>query len=205
MKNGPILSGITGGICFAAPYLLLGTAPATLPISILTGVLGFGAGMLVFSDNRRADLNIDVEHEDVSQILSKAKKMNADIMGMINKVEDPDLQIDIREIYRTTNKIIEAVGKTPKKLKNIQTFFSYYLPETLKLLRKYDEIENQKLGKSVDEYMIRTRSMVSKINKAFNEQLAHLYQEDMIDSEAEMKVFDSMMKSEGFDGNDFNL
>ena len=207
MKNGPILSGIAGGICFAAPYILFGaTLGATaIPVSILTGVLGYGAGILVFSDDKAKEINIDIDNENVEQVLVKAKKMNSDIMGMVNRVEDASLQTDIRQIYQTANKIISTVEKKPKKLKYVSTFFSYYLPETLKLLRKYDEIENQKLGKSGDEFMEKTRGMISKIKGAFNEQLAHLYQEDMLDTDAEMKVFDSMMKSEGFDGNDFKL
>ena len=207
MKNGPILSGIAGGICFAAPYILFGaTLGATaIPVSILTGVLGYGAGILVFSDDKAKEINIDIDNENVEQVLVKAKKMNSDIMGMVNRVEDASLQTDIRQIYQTANKIIRTVEKKPKKLKYVSTFFSYYLPETLKLLRKYDEIENQKLGKSGDEFMEKTRGMISKIKGAFNEQLAHLYQEDMLDTDAEMKVFDSMMKSEGFDGNDFKL
>ena len=41
------------------------------------------------------------------------------------------------------------------------------------------------------------------VDIAFKEQLAHLYQEDIIDTNAEMKVFDSMIKSEGFGGNEF--
>ena len=209
MRNGPILSGIAGGICFAAPYMILSGpfgVTTALSVSIITGVLGFGAGTLVFSDTQSADdMTIDTEHEEIDDVITKAKKMNADIIGMVNRVEDPDLQLDIRAIYQTTSKIINTVSKTPKKIKYVQTFFNYYLPETLKLLRKYDEIENQRLGKTGDEFMARTRKMISKIKDAFNEQLAHLYQEDMIDSDASMKVFDSMMKSEGFDGNDFKL
>ena len=204
MKNGPIFSGIAGGICFAVPYLIL-SGPMVVPVSIAAGVLGFGAGTLVFSDSKRKDITIDMEHEDVEQILVKAKKMNSDIIGMVNRVENDDLKNDIRTIYQTTNKIISTVEKTPKKIKYVSTFFSYYLPETLKLLRKYDEIENQKLGKSSDKFMEDTRKMISKIKGAFNEQLAHLYQEDMLDTDASMKVFDSMMKSEGFEGNDFKL
>lgn len=203
MKNGPILSGIAGGICFAAPYLIFG--PGALPASIISGVLGFGAGTLLFSDSKPKEISIDTEHEDFQKVLTKAKKMNNDIMGMVNRVEDPDLQIDIRETYKTAKKIIEVVEKNPNKIKYVNTFFNYYLPETLKLLRKYDEIENQRIGKSGDEFMARTRKMISKIKDAFKEQLAHLYQEDLIDTDADMKVFDSMMKSEGFDGNDFKL
>lgn len=208
MKNGPILSGIAGGICFAVPYMILSGpigAPMALSASILTGVFGFGAGTLLFNDSKMREYTIDTEKEDVEQVLAKAKKMSSDIMGMVNRVEDPDLQIDIREIYQASNKIINTVAKTPKKIKYVQTFFNYYLPETLKLLRKYDEIENQKLGKAGDEFMLKTRKMVSKIKVAFNEQLAHLYQEDMIDTDAEMKVFDTMIKSDGFDGSDFKL
>ena len=203
MKNGPILSGIAGGICFATPYLIFGHS--ALPISILIGIIGFGAGTLVFSDEKAKEYTIDTEHEDVEQILAKAKKLNNDICGMVNKVEDLDLQKDIKEVYQISNKIINTVAKSPKKLKYVQTFFSYYLPETLKLLCKYDEIENQRLGKSGDEFMLKTRKMISKIKIAFNQQLAHLYQEDMIDTDADMKVFDSMIKSEGFDGNEFKL
>ena len=208
MKNGPILSGIAGGICFAAPYLILSGqlgATTVLSVSLFTGILGFGAGTLVFSDSKTKEYTIDTEHENIEQVLAKAKKMNTDIIAMVNKVEDQDLQIDIREIYQTSNKIISTVEKSPKKIKYVQTFFNYYLPETLKLLQKYDEIENQRLGKSSDDFMIKTRKMISKINSVFNEQLAHLYQEDMIDTDADMKVFDSVIKSEGFDGNDFKL
>lgn len=202
MKNGPIISGIIGAACFAVPYAALGLS---IPFSLLTGVLGFGAGALVFSDNKLKDISIDIENEDVNEILAKAKKMNSDIIGMVNRVEDSGLQTDIRAIYQTTSKIIDTVSKSPKKIKNVQNFFSFYLPETLKLLRKYDEIENQRLGKTGDEFMVKTRKMISKIKDSFNEQLAHLYQEDIIDTDADMKVFDSMMKSEGLDGNDFKL
>ena len=108
MKNGPILSGITGGICFAVPYFIL-SGPAVIPVSIITGVLGFGAGTLVFSDSKSKDITIDMEHEDVEQILVKAKKMNSDIIGMVSRVENIDLQNDIRAIYQITSKIINTV------------------------------------------------------------------------------------------------
>ena len=206
MKNEPIISGIAGGVCFTATLFGLGlSAPYAIPISLLTGILGYGASALVFSDSKPREYTIDLEHEDIEQILSKAKKMNSDIIGMVAKVEDKGLQADIKEIYQTSSKIIDTVSKSHKKIKYVQTFFNYYLPETLKLLRKYDEIENQKLGKSSDEFMTKTRKMISKIKESFKEQLVHLYQEDMLDTSADMKVIDSMMKSEGLDGNDFKL
>ncbi len=41
-------------------------------------------------------------------------------------------------------KIIETVEKKPDSYKKMNNFFGYYLPVTINILTKYDEIENQK-------------------------------------------------------------
>ena len=46
--------------------------------------------------------------------------------------------------------------------------------------------------------------MVSDINVAFNKILNNLYQSEIIDTDAEMKVFNSMLKSEGFSDNELD-
>ena len=90
----------------------------------------------------------------------------------------------------------------------MNNFFGYYLPVTINILTKYDEIENQKLNtEDSKKFMESTQKMVKKINEAFTKQLSNLYQSDMIDTDAEMKVFDTMLKSDGYDvdDNDFKI
>ena len=90
----------------------------------------------------------------------------------------------------------------------MNNFFNYYLPVTINILTKYDEIENQKLNtEDSKKFMDSTQKMVKKINEAFKKQLSNLYQSDMIDTDAEMKVFDTMLKSDGYDvdDNDFKI
>ena len=41
-------------------------------------------------------------------------------------------------------------------------------------------------------------SMIEKIKNAFEEQLSNIYQTEMVDTDAELKVFESMLKSDGF-------
>lgn len=53
--------------------------------------------------------------------------------------------------------------------------------------------------------MEQAKKMISVINEAFKKQLAMLYQSDLIDADAEMKVLDSMLKADGFDSTDFDL
>ena len=41
--------------------------------------------------------------------------------------------------------------------------------------------------------------MIGEINKSYKNILAELYKSDIVDMDAEMKVFDSLLKADGFD------
>ncbi len=124
---------------------------------------------------------------------------------MVNKIEDAPLRQNIRDVSETIGKIIDTIEKNPKKYNKMNNFFEYYLPVTLNILNRYDEIENQRLNsEDSKKFMMQTKNMMEKINDAFNNQLANLYQSDIVDTDVEMKVFDSMLKADGYDtSNDF--
>ena len=109
---------------------------------------------------------------------------------MVNKIEDAPLRQNIRDVSETIGKIIDTIEKNPKKYNK---------------MNKYDEIENQRLNSEESKkFMTQTKNMMEKINDAFKNQLANLYQSDIVDTDAEMKVFDSMLKVDGYDtSNDF--
>lgn len=129
--------------------------------------------------------------------------MNNKIEKIKPKIEDASIVATINEISETVKKIIDTIENKPEKLKKTDNFFNYYLPVTVNILNKYDEIENQKL--TTDEsmkFMESSKDMIMKINDAFKKQLSSLYQSDMIDTDAEMKVFESMLKSDGYNLDD---
>lgn len=129
--------------------------------------------------------------------------MNNKIEKIIPKIEDIELANIIKEISETATKIIDTIESKPEKLKKNNNFFNYYLPVTVNILNKYDEIENQRLTTEESKrFMESTKEMVTKINDAFKNQLSNLYQSDMIDTDAEMKVFDSMLKADGYNFDD---
>ena len=200
MKKGYIVSAILGAGFVAGP-LFMGMQ---LPVALGMGVVAYVAGNLIFSEKETIQT---VSSENLYDLLSSAKKINSEICSMIEKIEDKELQDDIREIYRIADKIIDTISKNPTKQKKANNFFQYYLPVTLKILQKYDEIENQRL-ESVEgkEFMKNTKNMIRTIKKSFNEQLSNLYQADMIDTDADMKVFKTMLKTDGYSEiEDFNI
>ena len=176
-----------------------------ISVAIILEIIGIIVGNLLFSANNKTQKNVEIKEYNIKNVLEEAKKMNADILNMINRVEDDILKENIREIYQTASKIINAVSKDNKKMRNVKNFFTYYLPETLQLLKKYDAIENQKLGNASNDFMKKTQDIVVKINEAFKKQLEQIYQDDIIDTSADIKVFDAVIKSDGYGESDFKI
>ena len=203
MKKKYMYSCLLGGAFFAVPYLALGIS--AIP-SAAIGIAAYGAGVLLFNDKQKVDISSNITMED-KQTLKTAKELAIKMNRIINELEEPKIVQNARKICDTSNKIIETVEKKPNKLKNIRNFLNYYLPVTIKILERYDEIENQKLDtESAKRFMDSVEEMIDKIKKAFEEQLSNIYQTEMVDTDAELKVFESMLKSDGFlDEIDFNV
>ena len=139
-------------------------------------------------------------------MLENAKKQNKHILEMRSFIDSKEVNSYLTEIHDSTAKIIKTIEKSPKKIKNIDNFFDYYLPITVKIVDRYDEIENQNLS-SVDskKFINSTSSMLEAVNKAFKNILNNLYQSEFVDMDAEMKVFSSMLKADGFDDNELEV
>lgn len=202
MKNSSFLSAIVGGAFFAVPYL--GLSVGIIP-SLALGAGAFGASELIFSDKRYTN-KLKNNDPDLYEKIITAKETNTQIAKMVSLIEDKNMQNDLIQIHDSVEKIISVVEKKPEKYKKVKTFFDYYLPVTINILRKYDEIENQRLiSDESKDLMKSTQNMVKKINDSFKMQLSALYQDEIIDVDAEMKVIDSMLKSEGLDDNNIKV
>lgn len=193
VKYKEAVSAVVGSAFFAVPYLAL-----SLPLlpSALIGTGAFIAGELLLS----SDEEKQILTESVKKTLDKAKNESKDIYNMRNKIEDNDLKKYLISISNSANKIISTIEKEPKKIRKIANFFDYYLPVTLSIIKRYDEIENQNLSsKEMKEFISSTKLMLKSADEAFNKILERLYQNDMINIDADMKVFNSMLKADGYD------
>ena len=178
-------------------YHILQSGISAIP-SAAIGVAAYSAGMLLFNDKTKIDISSNITLGD-KEALNEAKELVKRMDEVIYKLEDPKLVQNAKQICSTSNKIIETVEKKPNKLKNVRNFLNYYLPVTLKILERYDEIENQKLTtNSAKKFMSSVEEMVEKIKDAFEKQLSSIYQEEIVDTDAELKVFESMLKTDGF-------
>ncbi len=197
MKNKEIVSAVLGSAFFAVPYLGLSVA---LGPSLLIGCAAFGASELMFSGVKPKLSLKDVDRPLYLKV-SDAKKQNKEILNLIPKVESSETRGNLNDIHSTVSKILSVIEKEPKKAKRLHNFFDYYLPVLLKIVSRYDEIENQKLkSKEGKEFMVKADKMIFETKNAFDTILDGLYQKELMDADAEMKVYDLMLKADGITG-----
>ena len=194
MKNKEVVSAIVGSAFFAVPYL--GMSIALAP-ALAIGCVAFGASELVLSGVENKETLKDTNRKLYLKITT-AEKQNKEILNLIPKVESIQTRKNLSEIHSTINKIITTIQSNPKKADHIDNFFDYYLPVLIKIVNRYDEVENQKLiSKEGKDFMIKADKMISDTNRAFETILSSLYQKDIMDADAEMKVYNLMLKADG--------
>lgn len=193
MKNKNIISSVVGAGFFAVGYLGLSLA---LPPALLLGATSFVASELIINGAKKEEIK-ELTFKD--RIID-AKNKNKHIKDMINSVDDIDVQKDLEEITKTSSKIINAIEKNNMKNKTVTKFLDYYLPICVKIVDRYDDIENQSLtSKDSKKFMTDSKKIISDTNSAFKKILNSLYQSDILNADAEMKVYNSILKSDGYE------
>ena len=194
MKNKEVTSAILGSTFFAIPYIGLSVALAP---SLVIGGCAFLASELMFSGIKTKE-KLKNTNRSLYQKIMEAKKEQKQIKTLIPKVDDTETKQNLKEINETINKILEEVEKNPKKEKSLNNFFDYYLPVLIKITTRYDEIENTRLtSKDEKTFMTKAQNLIKDTNKAFKTILSNLYQKDIMDTDADMKVYELMMKADG--------
>ena len=135
---------------------------------------------------------------ELQSVIYQGKRAIADIRRLNDEIPDERISAQIDLIERLTAQIFDCVRKNPKKLSQIRQFLSYYLPTTIKLMEQYVTLQNQSLKtENITEGMQKIEDLLDKVIIAFQRQLDALFEADVVDITADIRVMEQMMASEG--------
>lgn len=135
---------------------------------------------------------------ELQSVIYQGKRAIADIRRLNDEIPDERISAQIDLIARLTAQIFDCVRKNPKKLSQIRQFLSYYLPTTIKLMEQYVTLQNQSLKtENITEGMQKIEDLLDKVIIAFQRQLDALFEADVVDITADIRVMEQMMASEG--------
>ena len=135
---------------------------------------------------------------ELQSVIYQGKRAIADIRRLNDEIPDERISAQIDLIERLTAQIFDCVRKNPKKLSQIRQFLNYYLPTTIKLMEQYVTLQNQSLKtENITEGMQKIGDLLDKVIIAFQRQLDALFEADVVDITADIRVMEQMMASEG--------
>ena len=134
---------------------------------------------------------------ELQSVIYQGKRAIADIRRLNDEIPDERISAQIDLIERLTAQIFDCVRKNPKKLSQIRQFLNYYLPTTIKLMEQYVTLQNQSLKTENITEGMQNEDLLDKVIIAFQRQLDALFEADVVDITADIRVMEQMMASEG--------
>ena len=135
---------------------------------------------------------------ELQSVIFQGKRAIADIRRLNDEIPDERMSAQIDLIERLTAQIFDCVRQHPEKLSQIRQFLNYYLPTTIKLMEQYVTLQNQSVKtENITEGMQKIEDLLDKVIVAFQRQLDALFESDVVDITADIRVMEQMMASEG--------
>lgn len=135
--------------------------------------------------------------EDVDAMLSGISANLDKLHALNDAIPDPELSAAMTRMEKTGRSIAAAVEQAPDKARSIDRFSRYYLPEVIKLMTTYANMEkNGVKGGNADQILTELRRNAATTAKAFENQLDALYSAEAMDISTDIEVLDGILKSQ---------
>lgn len=203
MKLSYIISIVIGIICFCVLYLGF---DLSIIFSIIISVVMYFACTMIFGKKDELQTTVNTEKLEYEKLYSDAVTIIRKIDILEDEIENESIKNNIKSICETSNKIVMALKENPKKIKQVKKFIDYYLPFTLNILTQYNTIEDKELtSRESIEFMNRVEKMLDRVREACESQLNNMYEVDLLNTNADIKVFETMLKTDGLVDDNMNI
>lgn len=120
------------------------------------------------------------------------------IRSLNDAIENQKVSDQIDQIEVLTGKILRLLEERPEKAGELRSFMNYYLPQTLKILENYATLEAQGIqGENIAAAKQKIEGMMDKVVEGYETQLDKLFEGDVLDISADLKVMESMLEKDG--------
>jgi 5-bromo-4-chloroindolyl phosphate hydrolysis protein len=172
-------------------------------LSSLFGMASFIGGTLLFSRSSFSRKLEDLEKihgikpDKVKRVIKEGRKKIRVIKRMAKKTEDKSIRDQILAIHSVARKIFDNFEYDPKDIKAARQFLNYYLDATIKIIEQYSILSDMKTDEKKKETLKEVEKLMGRIEKAFENQLTKLYDDDFINLDTEIRVLENTVKHDG--------
>ena len=121
-----------------------------------------------------------------------AAELSSKSMGLPEKVA-----AHVQSIAQSTLEIIKNMREDPADRTPGERFLSRYLTSVHKIVNEYLRLSTGPAQKDLEQALEKSRDILERMDKAFQDELANLLQNDTINFTAEVDAIDAMLKMKG--------
>ena len=130
------------------------------------------------------------------QYLQQIRTLNEQIPGL-------EMSAKLKQLEELMKLIFQVVRQQPEKQNSIDQMMRYYLPTTIKLLKQYVTLQDQKVqGENIGDGMQKVEGMLDGVILALQKQHDAMFRADVIDITADIRVMEKKLAAEGLTDND---
>lgn len=123
-----------------------------------------------------------------------------------DRIADREISLKIDRIELLTGEIFRYLSKHPERESELRTFMDYYLPQTLKILETYAQLEAQgvetdNIRKAKDQIS----DLLDQLTESYERQLDKLFDTDVLDISADIDVMKKMLQNDGLSPDELEL
>ena len=144
-----------------------------------------------------SSFDADSGDKAVDEFFKKANDFIHQMVTMNLCVSDPVLKAKVEQLTDIAQQIFAFVKKNPEKTRQIRQFSNYYLPNTVSLLKNYQELQGETIkSENIRESLEKVAGSMTIIETAFKKQLDDLYEDKALDISVDIEVLQNMVSEQ---------
>lgn len=198
MKKQVLLTtGVMGIIGGAIVYLFGGN----LAVSVVCGIILFLLLWLISRPQKSTSALVEPSGKpDGQSLLEEGQKQILSVDDCLSGIKDEQIYAAAAAVRDEMDKISNVLKEEPERISSAAHFFSYYLPVFESILARYRKLQENGAEEECREMVLKA---CSDIGEAMKRLRGSLFEGDMLDLSAEIKVMNQSLQSAGLLGNDW--
>ena len=143
----------------------------------------------------------DIDEEKAALLTENFEKAVSDYRYLQSKqgqLGDKEIHNHLQRMQRTAKNLILHLEKHPERIPSAFKFIDYYQDRAVKIVQQYQDLEETELSTDkVRELKERMKSTLASLDEAYAEQFEHVLNDQMLSVDAELKVMEQQLESEG--------
>ena len=170
-----------------------------LIVLILSIIIHLSASVISSRLTHKRYHGIDTGDWNLNDVLLTAMANLEKMRQIKSTIQNEEIRIQIQSFEDDSRQIVEFIRNNPKRYSKASRFFQYYLPETVKLLHNYAEMEIQGQNaesrsaglQNIADFLMQLVTIYHKIRD-------NIYEDKVLESSIDIEVMETMLRQDGY-------